>query len=570
LLGLFSSYGEIGQKNYTPWRATAFEFFLQDNWKATQKLTLEYGVRYNYWPPWYSLWNNVATFRLEFYQPGLLGINPTNGAVVINSGNFALARYNGISLPGSSFPEEARGRVAAADDASLNDLFRGIPRGLSETHKNVFEPRLGLAYAFNNKTVVRTGFGIFHQRVPLNGSTLYGGNAPLQFLVGVENGSVEAPAGVISSFDDSIRFPFNLTMQDPEFKHPTAYNWSLTVQRQLPGAITVELGYVGKRSLFLTRERNINQLQLGQAFTRNAAGAPTGTVRFANALRPYLGHGPIRLSENAGNSHYHSGQLSVNRRFANGISFDVAYTFSKSIDNASVFRELLPNAYDDRNFRGPSNFDRPHVFVVNGNLELPFGTGRRLLNDGVLSTVFGGFQVTAITFVRSGTPFSLSLPANVDLLGVGGGSSAQSLSARGPLRQIAPRFGGTFVDDPSLITVPAPGTEGNLGRNRFRNPRFQNHDIALFRNFRITESSRIQFRAELFNWINHPVLNGPVANPVANGLTTNLTSTGYGQFAPLTDQNRASGFTVPTRDFGVYNTKGDQRRTIQFALKFLF
>jgi hypothetical protein len=292
-------------------------------------------VRYNLWPPWHSLWNNIATFDPRFYTPGLLSLD-SSGRVIITAGaNPVLARYNGISLPGSGFPNSAQGRVPAASDPALAVLFRGIPEGISETHKNVFEPRLGLAYALNEKTTIRTGFGVFHNRVLLNDSTLLGGNAPLQFLVGVENGLADAPGGVITSFADSIRFPFNLTAQDPEFKHPTAYNWSVTVQRELMAKFLIEVGYVGKRELFLPRERNINQLLPNQNFRRDASGKVIGTVPISNALRPFVGHAQIRLSENAANAKYHSFQVTLNRRFANGFSFDLAYTWSKSIDNAS-------------------------------------------------------------------------------------------------------------------------------------------------------------------------------------------------------------------------------------------
>lgn len=557
-LGLFKNYGEIGRKNYTPWRATTFEWFLQDNWKATRNLTLEYGVRYNYWPPWHSLWNNIASFYPQFYQRGLVTLNSA-GAIVYNPGvDRTLARFNGISLPGSGFPQEAVGRVEAASNPEFQKLFRGVPEGLSETHKNVFEPRLGIAYAPNEKTTIRAGFGIFHNRVLLNDSSLLGGNAPLQFLVGVENGLASNPAG-----STVAEFPFSLTMQDPVFKHPTAYNWSLTIQRELPGNFIVELGYVGKRSLFLPRERNINQLLPGQNFTRDATGKVTGTVPLANALRQYLGHGQIRLSENAANAHYHSFQISANRRFANGFSFDLAYTFSKSIDNASDKRTLLPDAYNDKIFRGRSDFDRPHAFVINYIYELPFGQGKRFLNTGgVLNQIIGGWQLTGISFVRSGTPFSITIP--VDALGVGSGSGGQFAQFNGTITQLKPTLGGALVSDLTLFTLPAPGTYGNVSRNTFRNPRFQSHDLALFKKFSVSENTRVEFRMEMFNFINHPNLGGYNINlSDGNAIETSFTSPNYGKFRP-----NPSG--PVTRNFGLITGKSGDRRQIQFGLKFIF
>lgn len=585
LLGLFSNYGEIGRKNYTPWRATTFEAFVQDNWKATQKLTLEYGVRYNLWPPWYSLWDNIATFRPEFYQPGLLGIRTTGpqaqlGRVFINGPNEVLSRYNGISLPGDGFSEAAQGRVGITGDPRFNDLFRGIPNGLSETHKNVFEPRLGLAYAYNEKTVLRLGFGIFHNRVLLNDSSLLGGNAPLQAQVVIQNGLIERDIRAASRTGtqaDQSPFPFSLTMQDPEFKHPTAYNWSLTVQRELPADFIVELGYVGKRSIYLPRERDINSILPGQIFTRNASGQVVnttgtsgqnlnGTVEFPNALRPYVGHGQIRLAENAANAIYHSGQLTLKRRFTNGLAFDMAYTFSKSIDNASDKRTILPNAFDDRFFRAVSDFDRTHVFTVNYSYELPFGQGRRFLNNGgIADKLIGGWQFTGITFLRSGTPFSIGSP--VDALGVGAVNN-QFASFRGaPVRQRSnPQLGESYFEDVTGFTIAAPGTFGTVPRNFYRRAGFQSHDLSLFKNFRVTEGTTLQFRVEAFNFVNHPNQgdsNGNV-NDQNNTINTNFSSPNYGNFS-----TNANG-TANTRNFGLVTGLTGDRRQVQLALKFLF
>lgn len=570
LLGLFRTYSEIGQKAYTPWRATAVEWYLQDTWKVSQKLTAEYGVRYNYWPPWHSLWGNIATFDPQFYQSGLISINPANGAVVIAPGaNYTLARFNGISLPGSGFPDEAKGRVAVLNNSLIDTskLFRGIPDGMAQTHKNVFEPRLGLAYAHDDKTTIRAGFAVFHSRLLLNDSGLFGGNAPLQFQTGVENGVADAPGGTITSFADSLRFPFNLTALDPILKIPTVYNWSLTVQRELPGKFLLEVGYVGKHSLYLQRERNINSLQPGQNFTRDANGKITGTVPFSNALRPYLGHAQIRLAETSGNAIYHSFQTQLSRRFRNGFGFDLAYTFSKSIDNSSGKRDVLPNAFNDKNMRGPSSFDRTHAFVANFVYELPFGRGKRFLNQGgVLNVLAGGWQVTGITFVRTGNPFSIGIP--VDALGVGAGSgndnTIQIAALRCPVKVVGASLNGQYFSDPTCFTLPTPGTEGNSGRNSFRNPLNQSHDLALFKNFQITEKIKLQFRAEMFNFLNHANFNGPNTNiNDSNAIETSFTSANYGQF-------KANANGPVTRGFGLVTSKTDDRRTMQLGLKLTF
>ncbi|MCA1650549.1 MAG: hypothetical protein LC753_09810 [Acidobacteria bacterium] len=165
-LGLFTNYAELGQRAFTKWRSLATDVFVQDSWKPRSNLTIEGGVRWAYWPPWYSTTNNIANFDPRFYDPARAAIiNPTTGRVIGGD------RYNGIVLPGDGFEGEGKDLVAAQDPRVLA-LFRGEPRGFSETHANAFEPRLGAAYSINDRTIVRTSAGIFHNRVTLNDSSL--------------------------------------------------------------------------------------------------------------------------------------------------------------------------------------------------------------------------------------------------------------------------------------------------------------------------------------------------------------------------------------------------------------
>ena len=181
--------------------------------------------------------------------------------------------------------------------------------GFAETHKNVFEPRIGMSYAVNEKTIVSSSAGVFHNRVTLNDSLLLGGNPPFQPQVSVSSGSWTTPAAPAAR----PSLPFGMTAIDKVFKHPTAYTYSAGVQRELPWNFIVDAAYVGRRGLYLQRERNINQL-------------PAGTIQAnpgvnTDSLRPYKGYGVIRLSENAGYSKYNSFQLGIDRRYTNGFSF---------------------------------------------------------------------------------------------------------------------------------------------------------------------------------------------------------------------------------------------------------
>ncbi|PYQ45819.1 MAG: TonB-dependent receptor, partial [Acidobacteria bacterium] len=476
-LGLFTNYGEIGAKSRTEWRAFAVDAFLQDSWKVKSNLTVEGGLRYIYWPPWHAKLNNIAMFDPEFYNPAAAAtIDRKTGAILGGD------RFNGIVLPGNGFPSDATGKIEAAGNPAYQRLFHGLPEGFSETHPFVFEPRLGMAYQINNKTVLRLGGGIFHQRVLLNDSTLLGGNPPIQFKVGVTNGVVDQPTGATNA-----TFPFIMTMQDPVFKHPTAYDWSASFQRELPLQMVADVSYVGRMGLHLPRERNINQLQPGTTFA-NPGVAP-------DSLRPFLGFGAIRLSENSGRSIYHGLQVNLERRFSHGLGFGVAYTLS---------------TYDDSGYWSVSNNDRTHVFNVHYIYELPLWRKQ----DTLAGKLLGGWQVSGVTYFQSGAP--LSVWRGDDYAGVGD-TTAQPWDLVGDPTVSNPQFSqGRTVDqnfwfNPAAFKRPANGTFGNAGRNPdgLRSPSFQNWDIALFKNFPLGGSRRMQFRLEAFNFINHPNLGNP-------------------------------------------------------------
>ena len=500
-LGLFTNYGEIDQRAYTPWRAWSTDLFIQDTWRARPNLTLEYGTRYSYWKPWHSLWGNIAMFHPAFYDPNKAAtIDPVGGFLIAPTFE---SRFNGLVLPGRAWPKAAIGRVEAASDPRFQNLFHGLPDGFSKTHKNVFEPRAGLAYSFGeaNNTVVRAGAGIFHTRVTLNDSTLLGGNAPIQFMAGVTNGLADAPAGATMR-----TFPLVVTMQDPEFKHPTSYQYNLTLQRDLPFGTTIDIGYVGRVGLYLQRERNINQLLPG---TRQANPGVN-----PDALRPFKGFGVIRLSENAGRSEYNALQVSARRRFQQNLGFGITYTFSRLADDASNRRERLFNAYDAHSFHGISGDDRTHVLNFHYVYELPFW---RQPNTFVQKAL-GGWQVSGVTLVVSGQP--LTVCRGDDDAGVGD-SDCQPWDLVGDTNVESPSFSrGRNVDqnfwfNPAAFARPAPGRFGNAGRNILRGPVFQGWDIAFFKTFSINEGTRLQFRSEFFNFPNHPNLGNPDTNPTS-------------------------------------------------------
>ena len=525
-LGLFTNYGEIGKRSLTKWRALAMDAFVQDSWKPSDKLTIEGGVRYVLWPPWHALLNNAAMFNPAFYDPAHAAqVDPAGG--FITSGDL----YNGVVLPGTGFPSEAAGVVAAASNPDLQRLFRGVPRGFSETHKNVWEPRLGASYAINAKTIARVGAGVFHNRVTLNDSTLLGGNPPIQLKVGVSTGSADNPTGTAAR-----TFPLVMTMQDPVFNHPVAYDFSAGVQRELPFNTVVDVSYVNRLGRNLQRERNINQLLPGTLQANPGINA--------NALRPYLGFGAIRLSENAGRSTYNALQISVDRRYRGGLKVGMAYTLSRLRDDASDKRNLLFNAYNAQSYWAISDNDRTHIFNFHYIYELPFWRTPNRLHEKLL----GGWQVSGATVFQSGQPLSVWL--NDDRAGVGD-TTNQPWNLVGSTGVASPSFSqGPTVDqnfwfNAAAFARPTPGTFGNAGRNPIRGPGTQNWDIALLKTFGSSSSRRVQLRAEAFNFPNIATLDNPVISP---------TSGSFG------------------RVIGKGNTTGGRpgERNIQVSLKVLF
>src|SRR5262249_26408676 len=218
-----------------------------------------------------------------------------------------------------------------------------------------------------------------------------GGNPPFQPQISVSNGIADNPDA-----NNASNLPFSMTAQDVAFDLPTAYTWAADLQREMPFGLMVDVTYVGRLRRHLQREHNINQL-------------PTSTLQ-ANpgvniaALRPYLGYGAIRQTENTGRSRYNALQISADRRYLNGLKLGFAYTLGKSEDNASDKRNVVWNTYDDSFYWGASNFDRRHVLNVYYIYDLPFWKDQ----NTPLKNALGGWQVSGATFFRTGTPFSVS------------------------------------------------------------------------------------------------------------------------------------------------------------------
>jgi hypothetical protein len=503
LLGNFDSYSEFGTKAYTPWVATALDLFAQDSWKVTSKLTLQYGLRWSLWPAWHSKWGNIAEFLPQYYDPkNAAQVDPKGGFIV--SGD----QYNGIVLPGNGVPKAEGGRIPALHSGQFDRLYHNLPEGLSPTHWDVFQPRLGVAYAFSSKMALRAGVGSFANRTMINRDTALGGNAPFQIQESVVNGVVDAPGGATQR-----AFPFTQTIQDPVFKIPTAWEWNTSFQREVAAGTTVQVAYVGRRGLHNQRKRNINQLLPGTVQANPNINA--------NALRPYLGMGVVAISENSGASRYNGLQVSVEHRFSKGLQFGLAYTLSRSRDDGSSLTDVLPNAYDGRGYYGLSDFDRTHVLVANYIYQLPFFRN----SSRFLRETLGGWEISGINQAQSGVP--LSVRTSEDIAGVGPGSGNQFWNLVGdPSFDVTSFTNSATWFNKAAFAKPAPGVFGNQRRNPLRGPGFLAWDMGLRKNFRTFESQTLQFRFEVFNILNHPNWSNPVVDPNSGsfGMVTGKTN----------------------------------------------
>ncbi|SEB86729.1 TonB-dependent receptor [Terriglobus roseus] len=503
-LGLFDSYGEIGQRSYTLYRAWMYEGFAQDAWHVSPNLVIEAGVRYSFYNPYYAKWGNQSVFSQTDYNAGnAASVNRLTGVVTGTDQQ----RLNGVVIPGSGFPSSANGHVAPEILANgYAYLFRGYSSQYSPTVKTNIQPRFGITYQAHPGTVIRAGGGRYVQRLGITDNVFTGGNTPFQPSSTVQLGSADAPGGVGTN-----NFPLNYSSQAYNYPSPEAYNWNLTLEQELPvGILTV--AYAGRKGIHLEEILNVNQLQPG------TVQANPGVNQ--DALRPYKGFSNINQATNGGASNYHSLQVNLRRRLTKGLLFGVAYTWSKAMDFGSANGTNLPNAYDKNGFYGLSDFDRRHVFLANLVYNIDqFNHSTHFINRAA----FGHWQFSGTAQAQTGAP--LSVTTTTDFAGVGPGSGNQLV----PLvhrMQTLKSFAGQSGSSPWFDTSAYPATRTNAfllsnyagqfaprgSRNQIVGPGFQSYSAALNKSWTLApghENAQLTFRAESFNFLNKPSADNP-------------------------------------------------------------
>jgi hypothetical protein len=533
-LGLFDVYAEIGQRAYTPFRGSMWEMFGQDSWKVNSRLTVNYGARYTINIPFHALWGNMDTFDPAFYDPAkAVQQDPKTGFIIPGTGD----PYNGVVIPGDGWPDGAKGRIPFATTGEFDRLFHGLPNYYSNIHYNQIQPRVGIAWQVNDKTVLRAGGGRFYTRLGVSDSIFLGGNSPFQPIVSVSNGLVDNPGGSTIN-----QFPLTLTNQDRIYKNPESFLWNFTIERDMPWNTILDVAYVGRRGLHGQRERDVNQLQAGTL----QANPDVNT----DYLRPYKGFAVLRTTNNDANSTYNSLQINWNKRFTSGFGFGVAYTLSASNDDGSNQRDIIPDAYNAHNLWGPSEFDTRHILVINYIYDLPIFRDHSKLSGKLL----GGWQISGITQFQTGTPCGVGTAddfAGAGTIGdFGCGNAGQFWVVNGDpniqhnfaqsSNDPAQWFATKNPDGTNIFTRPAPGTFNQQSvRDLIYGPGLQNWNLSLMKKFSITEQTGFEFRADAYNFVNHPNWNNPDYNPTSS-------------------------------TFGKVTGKSDSSRQLQLSLRFFF
>ena len=472
-----------------------WESFVQDNWKISRRITLNLGMRYELAPRFSSSLNDLQTWR------------PGQQSTVI--------------------PSAPPGLVFQGD--------KGVPDSMAKLDKNNFAPRVGLAIDpfGDGKTAIHAGYGIFYA-TPYADSATYLQEQPVQV-----DYTVYVTPNLINPYANTTNpFPYKLDPAHPFFIYPmladslaanitTPYvqQYSFRVQRQLRKDLSLQVGYVGNASRKLLEQLDINQPRFipGQSTAAN--------VNNRRPIQPGI-IGQLSETQSAGNSHYDSLQVSVDRRFARGFTILANYTYGKTLDYTSDDPSnptdvIVVDSTNVRYDRGPSNFDIRHVFNISYLWELPSWKSLGFFGTKIL----GGWQINGLTRFQSGTPVNITSGQDVNLNGIANDrpnvvGTVAIPGDRSRDQQIAQYF------NPGAFAQPTAGSLGTAGRNLLYGPGSQQWDCSLFRYFPIHERHRLQFRAEFFNVPNRVNLGNPVST-LSSGSFARIISAGSARVVQL-------------------------------------
>lgn len=497
LLGEAWRLGRILQvdEEYTT-RAKLFSMYVRDRWQVTPNLTFSIGTRWEYFPM-----PTRADRGMEIYD-------------FENN----LMRVCGVG---------------------------SIPRDCGvELSKTLFAPRIGLAYRIGDDMVIRAGYGITND--PFSLARPHRTNYPMLFPLNLEGETSFTPAGNLTTgipeiepidFGDGIlEVPDNIAVNSvgPKLDRGYIQSWNITLQKNLFWGFVGDIAYVATRTV---RMLGYHDLNAGQIPGAGIEGRPY-YQKFGRATG-------TRIFTALGGAQYDALQANFNRRFSNGIAFNANYTWSKTLGIAGLSASDGAPSIQALDYfhlnRGLSNLHIPHRFNVSSIFELPFGPGKRWVQDGAAAAILGRWQFNTVMYAQSGTPFTVTASgAALDMPG-----NSQRADQVAPLRILGNVGPDEQWMDPSSFAPVDEPRFGNVAFNSFLGPKQFNMDIGLFRTFRLTENLDMEFRAEAFNFTNTPHLNNP---------NSNISSSAFGEI-------------TGTRNTG---REGIDQRMFRFAIRFEF
>jgi hypothetical protein len=495
LLGNFRTYSEAQSDPVGFFRFWQYEAYASDNWRLGRDVSIEYGVRYQYHVPTYTQANNMASFDPGRYDPARAITVLPNGTLVAGSGD----RFNGLVRPDDGVPQSELNRVPNGNDPLVLAVPAGAPRGFYQAQGS-FAPRVSFAWNpdGSGRTAIRGGGGLFYDRPEGNLYFSLVNNPPLSLSSQYENGNLAQPGGGAVA---ALAPAGSIDSIDPHLTLSRVWQFSLTIQRELPWGIFAEIGYVGSRGQHLLRQPDINVPSF-EAQQANAALPPSQRAN-TNYLRPYKGYSNIRMRLSDARSQYNAMQVFVSKRRGD-LKITSSYTLGQSMDNGSGNTDNPDGGLEYQNLDynwGPSSFDRRHIAVATWTWNLPVFRDQ----TGILGSVLGGWELSGIYRFQSGAPLTVNgLTAvgtrRADFLGGNPYLPASGrVNAAGTVRWL----------DPSVFATAPETRLGNSTRGQFRGPSYQVFDLSFRKGFRVHNETRIQIQADFFNALNHTNFNDP-------------------------------------------------------------
>ena len=556
-LGVYNNFSQAANFINGQYRYWNVEFYLQDTWKVTSRLTLDYGVRTAWYQPQYDASQQASTFVLSQWDPKQAPrlFQPA----IINGVKSAYDAATNTVLPAADI-----GYIVPGTGSVANGIAQGGVNGFTKYLQNSpplqWGPRLGIAWdpTGEQKVVIRSGVGFYYDRFQGNRVFDFVRNPPLGIQPTLNYGYINT----IGS-GGALVAPPSFYAADPEGKIPTVYNFTLGVQTKLPFGMVLDTAYVGALSRHLQDNRNLNYVPFGQAFLPQyqdptlTSSLPGGAALSSNFLRRLQGISDINLYESAATGNYNSLQVTVDRRVGR-LFVGMAYTWSKDLTTATSDTSFVrPDQYTRDAYYGPSGNDRRQSFALNYVYNLPTLAGSKAL----AKAVFGGWQLSGVTRFQSGTPYGIGY----SITGASGVNITGSTTEGARVYILGnPNTGSNNPYNRLNAAMVAPPQVGSIGLesgvNYLTGPGINNWDISLQKEFSVKERARLQLRVDTFNTFNHTQFSG-INSTITYASLTNLTPTNL--------YLKADGTVNNINGFGTVNGARDPR-ILQLVVRLQF